>query len=105
MKFCQRELQHYILDIMDGKSINNNSHMRLLKLFGTNFKNVYLDMQQNHIAVWHDESHNNKYFNVHKPTKVLTPDYCFPEDATKPQLRSSYELILSLTPKLIALAR
>lgn len=77
----------------------------IINLLETNVKNVDTDLKKNHIAVWHDESHNNKYFNENKPTKILTPDYCFPEDATKPELKSSYELILNLSPKLIALAR
>lgn len=79
--------------------------IEMLKLFKTNANNVDLDAQKNCIAIWHDESHNNKYFSDNIPTKILTPDYCFPEDAVKPELRSSYELILNLTPKLIALAR
>lgn len=77
----------------------------MLNLLETNVKNVDIDLKKNHIAIWHDESHNNKYFNINTPTTILTPDYCFPEDATKPALHSSYELILHLKPKLIALAR
>lgn len=77
----------------------------MVKLLETNVKNVYNDFKNNHVAVWHDESHNNRYFIDNKPTKVLTSSYCYPEDAQKPELQSSYQEILHLPKKLIALSR
>ena len=36
------------------------------------------DDKRGHVAVWHDESHLNRYLNDHPPAKTLTPSYCSP---------------------------
>jgi len=42
-------------------------------------ENIYKDLEKNIIAVWHDESHLNRYFLDNTPTVILSPSYCFPE--------------------------
>jgi len=42
-------------------------------------KQIKLDQAADVMAIWHDESHLNRYFINHPPTLVLPPSYCYPE--------------------------
>ena len=60
--------------------------------------NIEKDFENDLIAVWHDESHMNRYLIDNPPTLSLTPSYCFAEEQMKnPQY--PYE------PKIIALKK
>jgi len=41
---------------------------------------ITTDFSKNIIAVWHDESHMNRYLIDNSPTLTLNPSYCFPEE-------------------------
>ncbi|XP_030582215.1 N-acetyllactosaminide alpha-1,3-galactosyltransferase-like [Archocentrus centrarchus] len=57
-------------------------------IFGGLWQNVkhlvdycYLSIMEDKIndveAEWHDESHLNKYYWIHKPSRLLSPEYCW----------------------------
>lgn len=51
----------------------------VLKLTESCFQAIQEDRRRGVEALWHDESHLNKYFWLHKPSRVLSPEYCWAE--------------------------
>ena len=72
------------------------STKEFLEMAKTITENIKIDLQKNYIAIWHDESHLNRYFVDHPPTTILDRSYCYPENGEK----IGYP---TCTPKLLAL--
>jgi histo-blood group ABO system transferase len=77
---------------------NGGSTKRFLEMSEVIADRVNKDMSNGIIALWHDESHMNRYLIDNPPSLILTPSYCFAEE----QMNNSqypYE------PKIIALKK
>ncbi len=62
---------------------------------------VTKDLENNIIALWHDESHLNRYLIDNPPTLELDPSYCYPEAALKSP--NSWVVSQYYQPKILAL--
>lgn len=58
---------------------NGGTKEEYLRMSNTISVNINDDYRKGLIAVWHDESHMNRYFVNFRPTKILDYDYCCPE--------------------------
>ena len=59
---------------------NGGKPEHFLKMAQTIVDNVEKDFEKGLIAVWHDESHMNRYLVSNPPTLALNPSYCYPEN-------------------------
>ena len=63
---------------------NGGSSYEYLKMAKRISNNIDIDYSNGIIAIWHDESHMNRYFIDNKPTKILNPSYCYGESMNIP---------------------
>ena len=57
---------------------------KFFHLLETTTRNIAKDLSKNFIAIWHDESHLNRYFIDNPPSLLLNPSYCYPESSSIP---------------------
>lgn len=70
--------RYYIGAFYGGKT------KQFLSMAETLQQNTDTDLKNGIIALWHDESHLNRYLITHPPEKELDPGYCYPEGQTLP---------------------
>lgn len=58
---------------------NGGSSSEFLKMCKHISNNINIDLRNGVVAIWHDESHMNRYFIDNNPTNVLDPGYCYPD--------------------------
>lgn len=78
-------------------SLNGGRSEEYIRLINTLNDNINIDLKKGIVAVWHDESHLNRYL-LNKKIKKLSPEYAFPEI-----LSSEYKLPSEFKPKIIIL--
>jgi histo-blood group ABO system transferase len=59
----------------------------VLQITKTCSENITNDFERGIIAVWHDESHWNRYCIDNKPTVILDPSYCYPGNLKIPYIQ------------------
>lgn len=64
-----------------------------LKLVTTCTERIRQDLARGIVAIWHDESHLNRYFIDNPPTKILSPSYCYPENWFLPMPKKILALV------------
>lgn len=76
--FPNEEMQYF------AGGFNGGESQEYLKMSEILSSNIDTDFNNAIIAVWHDESHINRYFIDNKPTLILDPSYCFHEGSARP---------------------
>lgn len=79
---CENSLAYIPMgegDVYICGGINGGKTKEFLKLTNELKERTETDKQNGVIAVYHDESHLNRYAYEHKNYKLLPPSYCYPE--------------------------
>ncbi|XP_039363040.1 histo-blood group ABO system transferase 2-like isoform X7 [Mauremys reevesii] len=67
-------------------SIFGGTVMEVYKLTKQCHEAIMVDKANGIEAIWQEESHLNKYFLYHKPTKILSPEYMWDDNLGRPEI-------------------
>jgi len=76
-------LPHESMEYFAG-GFNGGKTSEFLKMSKLLSNNIDTDYSNGIVAIWHDESHMNRYFIDNKPTIILSPSYCYGESMNIP---------------------
>ena len=76
--YPNEDMQYFAGGFNGGSSYE---YLKMSKIISTN---IDIDYSNGIIAIWHDESHMNRYLIDNKPTKILNPSYCYGESMNIP---------------------
>lgn len=89
-KFCYEKRRKSKAFIKNGQyylqgAINGGRTNKIMAAMKEMNENIKLDKENGIIAIWHDESHWNKFINNNiNKTKILPPSYLYPEGWSLP---------------------
>jgi histo-blood group ABO system transferase len=66
---------------------NGGSTMAYLNMAAELAVDIEVDRENGITAIWHDESHLNRYLFDHPPALILNPSYCYVEGSESPRHR------------------
>tara|TARA_R100000808_G_scaffold12465_1_gene31015 strand:+ start:1359 stop:2054 length:696 start_codon:yes stop_codon:yes gene_type:complete len=76
---CIHENEDFPYSYYMAGGFNGGTASEYLKMARVLADNIDTDFKNDIIALWHDESHMNRYFIDNPPTLALDPGYCFGE--------------------------
>lgn len=82
---------------------NGGKTDKFLKMSQKIKENIDTDFSNGIVAIWHDESHLNRYMYDNKPSKILSPSYCYPEPPSDEYYKTACWGRERFVPKLMAL--
>lgn len=82
------EGEHYVCGGMNGAKTPV-----FIKFIQELYQRIEIDNKNNVVALWHDESHVNRYILDNKKIKLMDPSYCYPELVANPEISSERKII------------
>lgn len=82
------EGEHYVCG-----GLNGGKSEVFIRFIETLYHQIEEDNKNGVVALWHDESHVNRYILDHKKIKLLPPSYCYPELVANPDITLERKII------------